>query len=183
MSRIGKKPVKIPAGVKVSVTGRTVNIEGPKGKLAFEHRPEVNVAWNESEKAINVSIDKSLMEQRLPRALWGTTRAILNTMVDGVTKGYEKKLDVVGVGWNAAVAGKSLKLSVGFASPVMVDIPQGVNVSVEKQLITINGPDKQAVGQFAAKVRAKRPPEPYNGKGIKYVDEVIQRKQGKQFGS
>ncbi len=183
MSRIGKKPVAVLAGVKVSFVGRTVHVEGPKGELEFEHRPEVKVSVDESAKAINVTIDESKADDRLAKALWGTTRAIFANMVVGVTKGYEKKLDVVGVGWNAAIAGKTLKLSVGFASPVVVDIPSGVNVSVEKQLITINGPDKQAVGQFAAKVRSKRPPEPYNGKGIKYADEVIQRKQGKQFGS
>lgn len=183
MSRIGKKPVAVPSGVKVSLAGRTVQVEGPKGKLQFEHREEVQVAFDEGNKALSVSIDESKADDRLAKALWGTTRSIFANMVEGVTKGYEKKLEVVGVGWNAAVVGQSLKLSVGFASPVMVDIPSGVNVSVEKALITVNGADKQAVGQFAAKVRSKRPPEPYNGKGIKYSDEVIQRKQGKQFGS
>jgi large subunit ribosomal protein L6 len=183
MSRIGKKPVTIPANVKVSLAGRVVHIEGPKGKLQFAHRPEVQVSYDEGDRTLNVTIDDSLRGERLPKALWGTTRAIFANMVLGVTKGYERKLDVVGVGWNAALMGNMLKLSVGFASPVMVEVPAGVNVSVEKQLITINGADKQAVGQFAAKVRAKRPPEPYNGKGIKYADEVIARKQGKQFGS
>lgn len=183
MSRIGKKPVAVPSNVKVSLNGRKVHVEGPKGKLEWEHRPEVSVKWEESEKSLIVSVDHSRLDERLIRALWGTTRAILRNMVEGVTKGYEKKLEVVGVGWTAAPAGKDLKLNVGFANPVLVPIPAGLNVTVEKQIITVTGADRQAVGQFAAKVRSKRPPEPYNGKGVKYVDEVIQRKQGKQFGS
>ncbi|RMH13898.1 MAG: 50S ribosomal protein L6 [Planctomycetota bacterium] len=183
MSRIGKKPVDVPAGVKVSLNGRTVRVEGPKGTLEFEHRPEVSVHWDEGEKSISVSIDESKAEDRLARALWGTTRAIIRNMVEGVTKGYEKKLEVVGVGWTAAVAGQNLKLNVGFADPVSVAIPSGVTVGVDKQIITVSGPDRQAVGQLAAMIRSKRPPEPYNGKGVKYVDEVIHRKQGKQFGS
>lgn len=183
MSRIGKKPVSVPSNVKVSLNGRKVHIEGPKGKLEWEHRPEVSVKWEESEKSLVVSVDPSRLDERLVRALWGTTRAILRNMVEGVTKGYEKKLEVVGVGWTAALAGKDLKLNVGFANPVLVAIPAGLNVAVEKQFVTVTGPDRQVVGQFAAKVRSKRPPEPYNGKGVKYADEVIQRKQGKQFGS
>ncbi len=183
MSRIGKKPVAVPSNVKVSLNGRRVSVEGPKGKLEWEHRAEVSVKWEESEKSLIVSVDPSRLDERLIRALWGTTRAILRNMVEGVTKGYEKKLEVVGVGWTAALAGKDLKLNVGFANPVLVPIPVGLNVAVEKQFVTVTGADRQAVGQFAAKVRSKRPPEPYNGKGVKYVDEVIQRKQGKQFGS
>lgn len=183
MSRIGKKPVQVPKGVKVSLNGRKITVEGPKGKLEFEHRPEVSVKWDESEQSISVLVDESRLENRLVRALWGTTRAIIRNMVEGVTKGFEKKLEVVGVGWTAATTGKELKLNVGFADPVLVAIPAGLTVSVDKQFISIAGADRQAVGQFAAQVRSKRPPEPYNGKGIKYADEVIQRKQGKQFGS
>lgn len=183
MSRIGKKPIAVPNGVKVSLNGRKVSVEGPKGTLEFEHRPEVLVSWDESEKSISVSVDEARLDERLVRALWGTTRAVIRNMVEGVTKGYEKKLEVVGVGWTAAAAGTDLKLNVGFADPVLVAIPTGVNVAIEKQIITVSGADRQAVGQFAAHVRSKRPPEPYNGKGIKYADEVIQRKQGKQFGS
>ena len=183
MSRIGKKPVKVPAGVKVALNGRRIHVEGTKGSLDFEHHPSVNVAWDESEKSITVSIDESSMGDRHVRALWGTNRSIINNMVIGVFSGYEKKLEVVGVGWTASLAGQTLKLNVGFANTVEVEIPSGVNVAVEKQVITITGADKQAVGQLAAMVRSKRPPEPYNGKGIKYSDEVIQRKQGKQFGT
>jgi ribosomal protein L6, bacterial type len=183
MSRIGRKPVEIPKNVKVSLSGRTVTVEGPKGTLSFEHHPKVNVAWDESEKLVTVGIDPSLAEDRQARALWGTTRAILRNMVVGVTEGYKKELEVVGVGWNATLAGKSLNLKVGYANTISMPIPAGITVAVEQQRVTITGPDKQAVGEFAAKVRAKRKPEPYNGKGIKYADEVIQRKQGKQFGS
>lgn len=183
MSRIGKKPITVPSGVKVSIDGQRIRVEGKNGKLEFNFHPAVRVAWDESEEAVTVSIDEARADERLVRALWGTTRSIIENMVQGVTTGYQKKMEVVGVGWTAAHAGQMLKLNVGFASPVEVPIPAGLTVAVEKQNITISGADKQAVGQFAAKVRSKRPPEPYNGKGIKYADEVIQRKQGKQFGS
>jgi large subunit ribosomal protein L6 len=183
MSRIGKKPVAVPAGVKVAVKDGTVNIEGPKGKLSLAHRPEVKVAWAESEKAITCTIDEGREEDRLVRALWGSTRAHIRNMVEGVTKGYERSLEVVGVGWTAAVQGKKLKLSVGFANPILMDIPDGVTVAVDKQIVKVSGPDKQKVMQFASATRAKRKPEPYNGKGVKYTDEVIKKKQGKQFGA
>lgn len=183
MSRIGKKPIEVPAKVKVSLSGNTITIEGPKGTLSFEHRPEVSVNWDEGEKSITVSIDEKDMKNKPVRAYWGTTRALINNMITGVLEGYEKKLEVVGVGWTANVAGQKLALKVGYANVVEVNIPTGVNVQVDKQTVTINGTDKQAVGQFAAEVRAVRKPEPYNGKGIKYTDEVIKKKQGKQFGS
>lgn len=183
MSRIGKKPVPVPAGVKVAISGRTVKIDGPKGSLAFTHDERVRVKWAESEKAIGCTIDESLMEDAQARALWGTTRAILNNMVKGVASGYSKTMEIVGVGWTAALAGKELKLTLGFASPVVLPVPAGLNVAVDKALVTISGADKQAVGEFAAKMRATRKPEPYNGKGIKYQSETIKRKQGKQFGA
>lgn len=183
MSRIGKKPIEIPKGVKVAINGSTIAIEGPKGKLELEHRPEVQVAWDESEAAVTVTIPESEADNRFAKAMWGTTRALLQNMVQGVTKGYERKLDIVGVGWNAALQGKQLKMNLGFANAIMIDIPDGLNVTAEKQLVTIQGPDKQQVGMFAAKVRSSRPPEPYNGKGVKYTDEVIVRKEGKKFGS
>jgi large subunit ribosomal protein L6 len=183
MSRIGKQPIQVPAGVKVTLDGRKITVAGPQGTLSAEHRPEVQVRWDESEKAITVSIDPKDSDERLVRALWGTTRANIRNMIEGVSKGYEKTLEVVGVGWSAAVQGQQLKLVLGFASPVMVPLPAGLKVSVEKQFIKVQGPDKQQVGQFAAALRSKRKPEPYNGKGIKYSDEVIKRKQGKQFGA
>lgn len=183
MSRIGKKPVPVPAGVKVSIKDRVVNIEGPKGKLSFTHRPEVKVSWDESEKAIKCTVDQSQAGERMVRALWGTTRAILRNMIEGVTKGYEKSMEIVGVGWNASVAGKTLKLSVGYANQLSMAIPEGVTVVVDKAIVRINGADRQKVGMFASSMRALRKPEPYNGKGIKYTTEVIKKKQGKQFGS
>jgi large subunit ribosomal protein L6 len=173
----------IPAGVKVAVNpaSRTVNFEGPKGKLSMTYRPEVGVKLDGS--IVEVTMDPAIVELGSNRAFWGTTRALIATAVEGVLKGYEKKLEIVGVGWGAKVQGKKLVLTVGFANTLDVAIPEGVKVEVVQMMITVSGPDKQAVGEFASKCRAKRKPEPYNGKGIKYTTEVIQRKQGKAFGS
>lgn len=183
MSRIGKKTIAVPAGVKVAIKDRGVSIEGPKGKLSMTHRPEVKVVWTDSEKAIRCTVAEGVEMPEEVRKYWGTTRALIANMIEGVTKGYERSLEVVGVGWQAAVQGKKLKLSVGFANPILMDIPPGLTVTVEKQFVKVVGSDKQLVGQFASAMRAKRKPEPYNGKGIKYVEEVIKRKQGKQFGA
>lgn len=183
MSRIARKPVMIPSGVKVAVNAaaRTVNLEGPKGKLSVKYRPEVGVKVEGS--TVEVTMDPALVDVGGNRAFWGTTRALIATGIEGVLKGYEKKLEIVGVGWGARVQGKKLVLTVGFANTLDVAIPDGLKVEVNQTMVTVSGPDKQAVGEFASKCRAKRKPEPYNGKGIKYVDEVIQRKQGKAFGS
>ncbi len=183
MSRLGKKPVEVPADVKVEQAGRKVTISGKAGSLTFEHRPEVMVSYNTDAKELVVSIDPKDEHKKPVRALWGTTRATLANMIQGAKAGYEKKLEVVGVGYTATIAGKNLKLKVGFANAIEVPIPQGLAVSVEQQIITVKGPDKQLVGQFASVVRSKRKPEPYNGKGIKYTTETIRRKQGKAFGS
>lgn len=183
MSRIGKKPIDIPSGVKISLAGHEVTVAGAKQTLKLTHRPEVKVALSDDGKQVVVSIDESSMEERFVRACWGTTRANIANMIVGVTKGYEKTLEVVGVGWTAALQGKNLKLVVGLANPLIVPIPTGLDVTVDKQLVKIKGPDKQMVGEFAASTRALRKPEPYNGKGIKYLEEVIKRKQGKAFGS
>lgn len=185
MSRIGKQLITVPKAVKVNLDPktRTVNVEGPKGKLSFTWRPEVTVVWNQAENSIKCSVDESRLAEKLVRALWGTTRARIQTMIVGVVQGYSKKLEVVGVGWNAKPAGKNLQLNVGYADPVVMTPPQGVAFVIEGNAITISGPSKEAVGEFAAEVRAKRPPEPYNGKGIKYDNEVVQRKQGKVFGA
>jgi large subunit ribosomal protein L6 len=173
----------IPAGVKVAVNpaSRTVNFEGPKGKLSMTYRPEVGVKLEGAN--VEVTMDPAIVDLGSNRAFWGTTRALIATAVEGVLKGYEKKLEIVGVGWGAKVQGKKLVLTVGFANTLDVAIPDGVKVEVVQMMITVSGPDKQAVGEFASKCRAKRKPEPYNGKGIKYTTEVIQRKQGKAFGS
>jgi large subunit ribosomal protein L6 len=183
MSRIGKQPVSVPAGVKVTISGQTVTIGGPVGTLSMDHPASVHVKWNESEKAIVVSISEKDAADAQARADWGSTRAHIKNMIEGVTKGYEKSMEIVGVGWTAAVSGKNLKLVVGYANPINMAIPDGVKVTVDKAIVKVQGPDKQAVGHFAATMRSKRKPEPYNGKGIKYTTEVIKKKQGKQFGA
>ncbi|MHC4126999.1 MAG: 50S ribosomal protein L6 [Planctomycetota bacterium] len=185
MSRIGKKPIQVPGGVRVTIDtqSRAVTVEGPKGKLSMTHRPEVSVTWDEGENRIICSIGPEQMKLGQNRAYWGLTRSLIANMITGVTAGYTKKLEVVGVGWGAKLQGQTLQLNLGYSDPVMKPVPAGVEITVEGPMITVTGSDKQAVGQFAAVVRAARPPEPYNGKGIKYVDEVIIRKQGKVFGS
>lgn len=177
MSRIGQKPVKIVGGAKVSVTDRTINVEGPKGKLVFEHRPEVSVAVEESENQIVVSRRN---DEREARAFHGLTRAIVANMIVGVTDGYERKLEVVGVGYLASIQSGVLQLRVGFANELQVKIPDDLDVSCPDQThITVKGCDKQRVGQFAAQVRSLRKPEPYKGKGIRYQGEQIKLKPGK----
>ena len=185
MSRIGKKPIQVPSGVRVTIDtqSRMVSVEGPKGKLSMTHRPEVSVSWDEGENRIVCSITQEQTKIGQMRAYWGLTRSLISNMITGVTEGYTKKLEVVGVGWNAKLQGKQIQLNVGYCEPRDLPIPDGIEVGIERSMITIAGVDKQAVGQFAAKIRANRPPEPYNGKGIKYHDEVIIRKQGKVFGS
>lgn len=189
MSRLGKKPVAL-GKASATINGRNVIISAGSNTLEFEHRPEINVAMSEDGKSLEVSLADGVNEAaKTNRAYWGTTRALLANMVTGVTTGYEVKLEVVGVGYNAQMAGQKLDLKVGFANTISVPIPTGVDVDVTKGIgnvqfvISIKGSDKQKVGQFAAVVRAKRPPEPYNGKGIKYADEVVRRKEGKAFGS
>jgi large subunit ribosomal protein L6 len=177
MSRIGKKPVAIPAPVKVAVAGRLVTIEGPLGKLEYEHRPEVEVALEDQPKQLVVT-RKS--DERNVRAYHGLTRALLATMVEGVTKGYEKRLEIVGVGYLASLQGQTLSLRVGFANEIQKKVPQGLQVTCPDQThIVIKGTSKQQVGQFAAEVRAVRKPEPYKGKGVRYQGEQVKIKPGK----
>jgi len=177
MSRIGKKPVQVPAGVKVQIVDRTITVEGPKGSLKWEHRPEVSVVYDEQAKLLTVTRDN---DERLSRSLHGLTRALLVNMIVGVTQGYEKRLEIQGVGYLAAVQGKQLQLRVGLANELHVAIPEGLKVTVpDQQHVVIQGIDKQQVGHFAASVRALRKPEPYKGKGIRYLGEAVRRKQGK----
>jgi large subunit ribosomal protein L6 len=178
MSRIGKKPLPIPKGVKVQLAGRSLTVEGPKGKLVWEHRPEVEVAHDESANTLTVARKN---DEALSRALHGTTRAVMQNMIVGVTQGYERRLEIIGVGYLAAVVGgKTLQLRVGYANELQVPIPAGITVSVpDQQHIVIQGIDKQMVGHFAASVRALRKPEPYKGKGIRFLGEPVRRKQGK----
>ena len=177
MSRIGKKPVPIVDGVKVSVANQLVTVEGPKGKLEFQHRPEVSVSVDEDGKSLTVSRDS---DERTARELHGLTRAVINNMILGVKDGYEKRLEVVGVGYICAIQGKELQLRVGFANELKKQIPSELDVSCPDQThIVVRGCDKQKVGQFAAEVRSLRKPEPYKGKGIRYQGEQIKLKPGK----
>ena len=177
MSRIGKKLVPVPAGVKIQIADRTITVEGPKGKLQWEHRPEVSLDYDEPARTITVSRRD---DERQSRALHGLTRALVVNMIAGVTAGYEKRLEIQGVGYLAAVQGKVLQLRVGLANELQVPIPDGLKVTVpDQQHIVIQGIEKQLVGHFAASVRALRKPEPYKGKGIRYLGEPVRRKQGK----
>ena len=177
MSRIGKQPVALPTGVKASVANRTVKVEGPKGKLEFTHHAGVAVAADA--KAVTVTRPD---DGRLSRALHGTTRALIANMVKGVTAGFEKKLKIEGVGYQAAMKGKAVELTVGFANRIVHNPPEGVAVAVpDPTTIVVTGIDRQKVGQFAAEVRASRKPEPYKGKGVRYETEVVRRKEGKSF--
>jgi large subunit ribosomal protein L6 len=177
MSRLGRKPVSVPAGVKVAVDGRVVKVEGPKGKLEWEFRPEISVEHDATAKTVTVSRKG---DERLARALHGLTRAVMQNMMVGVTQGYEKRLELVGVGYIAAVQGQTLQLRVGMANELQVPIPAGLKVACpDQQHIVVQGIDKQLVGHFSAEVRALRKPEPYKGKGIRYMGEQVRRKQGK----
>jgi len=177
MSRIGKKPIPVPAGVKVAVDGETITVEGKLGKLDWTFRPDVAVSYDEGAKVLRVARHN---DERQSRALHGLTRAMIQNMIVGVTQGYEKKLEIVGVGYLAAIDKNVLQLRVGFANEVQRPIPAGVTVKCPDQThVVISGADKQKVGQFAAEVRAVRKPEPYKGKGIRYDGEVVRRKAGK----
>jgi large subunit ribosomal protein L6 len=177
MSRIGRKPVAIIDGVKVAVDGRKVNIEGPKGKLSWEHQPEVSVKVDSGTKEV---IIERKNDERQARALHGLTRAIINNMIFGVKNGYEKRLEIVGVGYQATLKGKTIALRVGYANELQRQIPDGLSVTCpDSTHVVIQGPDKQKVGQFAAELRQLRKPEPYKGKGIRYQGEPIKLKPGK----
>lgn len=178
MSRLGKKPVSIPTGVKINVNGQTVNVEGPKGKLTYTTQPNVNIAVEGNEAIVTRRDDA-----RESKAYHGLTRSLVQNMVIGVSEGYRKGLEVQGVGYNATLKGKKLELAVGFANRITRDIPDGVDVKVDGGTkIEITGIDKQKVGQFAAAVRSTRKPEPYKGKGIRYEGEVVKLKPGKAMG-
>ena len=177
MSRIGKQTVTVPSGVKVAVSGMKVQVEGPKGKLEIGFRPEVQVSVD----GASVKIARK-NDSKLAKSLHGTTRALIQNMINGVTKGYLQNLDVVGVGWNVKVEGKKLVMMVGFAHTLEEVIPAGVSVKLPNpQRIELSGNDKQAVRHFAAKLRGLRMPEPYKGKGIRYEGEHITLKAGKSF--
>jgi large subunit ribosomal protein L6 len=177
MSRIGKKPVHVPAGVQVSVDDALVTVEGPKGKLTYTHRPEVQVTYDEATRRIAVAAPGT---SRASRAYHGLTRSLIQNMVSGVLNGYEKRLEIVGVGYIGSIQGETLSLRVGYANEVHKTVPEGLQVTCPDQThIVIRGCDKQLVGEFAAEVRAIRKPEPYKGKGVRYEGEHVKIKPGK----
>jgi large subunit ribosomal protein L6 len=175
MSKLAKKGIAIPDGVEVKLEGQTVAVKGPKGELAVVLHPQVEVSI--TDKEIKVAASKE--QNRRQKSVSGTFWSILRNAVQGVTQGFEKKLEIIGVGYKAQVNGEKLVLNLGYSHPVELEIPKGLEVKVEKNVVSITGFDKQVVGQFAAQVRSQRKPEPYKGKGIKYSDEVVRRKAGK----
>jgi large subunit ribosomal protein L6 len=176
MSRIGKKPVVLPTGVTASVDGQTVKVKGPKGELSVKLVPQVSAKVDEH--GITITPDKA---QERAAQMWGLSRSLVNNLVVGVTQGFTQKLEILGVGYRAAVQGKVLNLQLGFSHDVPYPIPAGITIVAEKPTaISISGIDKQLVGQVAAEIRGWRPPEPYKGKGVRYEGEYVRRKEGKK---
>jgi len=175
MSRVGKKPILIPEGVEVKIEGQRVIIKGPKGELQREIRPEIKVEIEDKKILVLPQI-----ETKKTKALWGLTRALLANMVEGVTEGFEKKLEIKGIGFRASLEGEDLELYVGFTHSIRIKAPEGIKFSVEKNIITVSGADLEKVSQIAAKIRKVKPPEPYKGKGIRYLGEIVKRKVGKK---
>ncbi len=177
MSRIGNQPIVVPSDVKVAIQGRKITVGGPQGELSWEHRPEIQVQFDEAGRQITVA---RVNDERESRAFHGLTRALLHNMVQGVREKYEKRLEIVGVGYQASIAGDTLKLRVGYANEIQRKIPKGLEVTCpDATHVVVRGCDKQKVGQFAAETRAVRKPEPYKGKGIRYQGEYIKIKPGK----
>ncbi len=176
MSRVGKNPVEVPSGVEVAINGAIVSAKGKLGQLAYETTSEVTVGMEDGKIVV-----KPVDDSKAARAMWGTTRSRIQNLVTGVSEGFTRDLEISGVGYRAAVQGKALNLQLGFSHDVKYDIPEGISITCEKPTsISIKGADKQRVGQVAAEIRAFRKPEPYKGKGIKYAEEQILRKEGKK---
>ncbi|MGN0954621.1 50S ribosomal protein L6 [Dialister sp.] len=175
MSRIGKKPITVPAGVEVKIDGHTVTVKGPKGTLSRTLNEEMDIKLENNEVLVSRPNDEIKN-----RSLHGLTRTLINNMVVGVTQGFEKKLEIQGVGYNAQMQGKNLKLSLGFSHPVIITPPEGITITTPSSVvILVSGADKEMVGQVAAEIRGWREPEPYKGKGIRYSGEYVRRKAGK----
>ncbi|MDO8514281.1 MAG: 50S ribosomal protein L6 [bacterium] len=175
MSRIGKNPIKIPAGTDVSIISNEIIVKGKGGTLKRMLHPAISISIENGEALVSPK-EKS----RLGRALWGTYAAHMRNMIAGVNTPFVKKLQIEGIGYRAELSGKTLKLAIGFSHPVLLSVPAGVTVAVDKNIITVSGADKEQVGEFAASVRAEKKPEPYKGKGIRYEGEVVREKQGKK---
>jgi large subunit ribosomal protein L6 len=179
VSRVGKKPISIPSGVQVGVEGSRIKVKGPKGELLREIDPSMSVKVSDGTLVVNRSNDAKFF-----KAMHGLYRSLINNMVTGVTRGFEKKLEIVGVGFKAEMKNKRLTLQIGYSHPIIFVPPPDINIACESPtMIAVSGVDKELVGQIAAKIRSFRPPEPYKGKGIKYIDEVVRRKAGKTAGS
>jgi large subunit ribosomal protein L6 len=175
MSRLGKKPINIPEKTTINAEGGLITVSGPLGKLDFNFKPVIEIVIENNE--INLKPKNDDLETL---ALWGTYASILENLIIGVNKGYEKKLIVEGVGYKYELKGDSVSMNLGFSHPVIIKIPQGLKITIEKDTMTIFGIDKQSVGQFAADIRSYKKPEPYKGKGIRYADEIVRRKEGKK---
>lgn len=177
MSRIGKKTISIPSGVELALHGDTLSVKGPKGEIKIPLPAKVSLEMSAEDKEASVKVQDT--EDIKQRALWGLCRQLIANAIAGVQKPFEKSLEFVGVGFRVALEGKSVNMEVGFSHPVKVPLPQGIQATVDKQILTVSGIDKQQVGEFAARIRRIKPPEPYKGKGIKYTTETIRRKAGK----
>ncbi len=175
VSKIGKQPIKIPEGVEVKIDGTLIVVKGPKGELRYEANNEIKIEVKD--RKIITSVDR---KTKKASALWGLVRALIFNMVKGVSEGFEKRLEIQGIGYKAIVSGRKLILSLGFSHPIEIEPPDGIDFKVDKNIITVSGINKQLVGQVAADIRALRKPEPYKGKGIRYVGEVVRRKAGKK---
>ncbi|KKU03762.1 MAG: 50S ribosomal protein L6 [Candidatus Woesebacteria bacterium GW2011_GWC2_47_16] len=174
MSKIGKQPIILPEGVEAEATGNAVTVKGPNGNLTKKFSREVVIEVTDGKILVSVT-----GKNKRSMSVWGGARSIIWGMVEGVSQGWKKQLELVGTGYRAEISGQTLVLTVGYSHPVTIEAPEGITLTVEKSVITVSGADKEMVGQIAANIRAVRPPEPYKGKGIKYLDEVVRRKAGK----
>ncbi len=182
MSRIGRKPLEIPKGVTVSITKDTVSTKGPKGTLSLKRHKDIEIKQAKDEDGKDVVVFERKSEQGPMRAAHGLMRALVGNMLTGVTKGFERQLEINGVGYKAELKGPKLVLSLGYSHPIEYPLPEGIAAKVDKNMLILTGIDRQALGAAASKIRSYRPPEPYKGKGIKYIEETITRKAGKTAG-
>jgi large subunit ribosomal protein L6 len=182
MSRIGRKPLEIPKGVTVSITKDTVSTKGPKGSLSLKRHKDIEIKQAKDDDGKDVVVFERSSEQGPMRAAHGLMRALVGNMLTGVTKGFERQLEINGVGYKAEIKGPKLLLSLGYSHPIEYPLPEGITAKVDKNMLILSGIDRQALGAAASKIRSYRPPEPYKGKGIKYIEETITRKAGKTAG-
>ncbi len=178
MSRVGKKPILIPQEVQVKIEGNNIQVKGPKGELSRSFSPEIKIEMKDNQ--LLVSLENKESQLKKINALWGLTNVLVFNMIKGVTEGYQKKLQIEGLGYKVNLEGEVLVMQLGFSHPVKINPPQGIKFTVEKNIITVSGYDKEEVGQISAKIRAVKPPEPYQGKGIRYFGEIVRKKLGKK---